>query len=201
MLQAGLHPFTCLGPFLYYIPMDVSINPTEMHDFASIFAAMAMATKDFCNGKLGDKETAYIAGVSLLGPSFVGTDLLGLCRCLAKLTQRRVFVGLDSSQFPLPSFDPELEGDPYFFTLVDTFIGVYAYYLYSQKKLAKPEEGLRPITFLLYEAFEGIKEGMERKSEQLEAIYVRKLKEFQDDEEIVTKWKTHLEAMGLILNQ
>ena len=197
--QIGLHPFAYLGPFFYLLPMDVTISPTEMHDFSAIYGATLLAVAAVAEKEFTVKETAYIAGVSLLAGSLSEEDMLPFCRCLYSLVERRIFLGEGDTRHPLPPYDPSLEKDPLFFAGIDVFIGCYSYYLYSIKKVDAPEQAIRPITFLLYEAFEGLEEGLGLSSPELKGIYQGKLESFQNADSIVKTWKEHLDMIGELI--
>ena len=179
--------------------MDVTISPTEMHDFSAIYGATTLALAAIAGKEFSVKETAYLAGVSLLAPSLGEEEMLSFCRCLYSLATRRIFLGKGNFQYPLPPYDPSMEKDPMFFAGIDVFIGCYSYYLYSNGKVAAPEEAIRPITFMLYEAFEGMEEGLGLAKVELRDIYQGKLEAFRNEENIASQWRAHLDAMAELI--
>ena len=180
--------------------MQVSIHPTEMHDFAGIYGATIAAFRTTLGEEFSEKETAYIAAVSLLGHTLEEKVLVAFARSLFSLLDKRVFLGIKGDEYPLPPYDPEAKESPLFFMGLDCLFALHGYYLYNQGKVGAPEEAIRPISFLLYEMWEGLKEGLEGLNPSYRPIFEAKCSEIEKDEDVALKWRAHLDAASSWLN-
>ena len=113
--------------------MEVQIRSQEMHDFAGIYGATVRAFSDGFGAAFLPSETLYIAAVSLLGSSFDDEGLVWFCRCIRSLTSRRLFLGEEGKEIPLPPYNPEAKESSLFFSSLDVFFALFGFYLFVKE--------------------------------------------------------------------
>ena len=180
----------------------VTINPKEIRILSMVMGVNAKAIRDVFGCAFSQLETIYISSVSLLLNDVSGEAMFGLVRCLFGILKRRVFVDFDGTEFPLPPHDPESREDPMLLASVDAFIGLYSYYLFSQGRVESPAQSFRPLSFLLYEVFDGLREGLNLETEVAKEQYeTKKFKYEKFGDEAIAQWRAHFyfiaEQMGL----